>query len=114
MLPATLTPRRKLALALALPPLFISYGVLFYAMHKRADPASLLLRLPFVGTVALTIAFALSGGVLLVELARLGIPGSTAWSEKRHFVTVLIVAAVSFAGQWFCLVLAAQRGARAF
>src|SRR5215469_15761891 len=114
MFPAALTPRRKLALAIALPGLAISYGVVFYAMRTGADPQLLLLRLPFAGTIALTIAFALAGGVVVTELARIGIRSSTAWSERRHFAIVLTISVASLVIQWFSLVWAAQRAGRAF
>jgi hypothetical protein len=47
-------------------------------------------------------------------MARMTIRSSTAWSEKRHFTIVLMIAVASLAIQWFSLALAAQRGARAF
>src|SRR5215469_5343446 len=114
MLPAALTPRRKWALAFSLPWLVISYGALFYAMNNGTDPACLLLRLPFAATAGLTLAFALSGDIIITEMLRLVIPSSTAWSEKRHFALALTIAAASLAVQWFTLVLAEQRSAHAF
>jgi hypothetical protein len=115
MLRAALTPRRKVALALALPWFVISTGVVFYTSHQGAGLPFLLLHWPFALTAGWTILSAMTCGILVAELARMAGRTPATWSDKRHFAVALVVASVCLAIQWASLVLAAQGvGARAF
>ena len=113
MLSAALTPRRKVALVLALAWWAPSSAVLVYSAHVRAGLP--MLHWPFAVTVAWTLASALASGTLIVEFARLSVRSSASWSDKRHFTVALLVALACLIMQWTGLVLASQRGdGRAF
>lgn len=113
MLSAGLTPRRKVALVLALAWWAPSSGALLYSLHEDAGVP--MLHWPLVVTVAWTLASALASGALIVELARLSVRSSVSWSDRRHFTLALLVALACLIVQWTSLVVASQRSAgRAF
>lgn len=107
MLGATLTPRRKVALALALAWWVPSFGYCLHSVHVGTGLP--MLHWPFAVTVAWTLASALAAGALIVELARLSVRSSVSWSDPRHFTLALLVALVCFIVQWISLALASQR-----
>jgi hypothetical protein len=113
MLGAALTPRRKVALALALAWWVPSSAIFLYGLHASAGLP--MLNWPFAVTVAWTLASALASGALITELARLNVRSSVSWSDRRHFTVAVLVALVCFIIQWTSLVLASQQGyGRAF
>jgi hypothetical protein len=112
MLPVALTPRRKLALALALAWWVPSSAFFMYRLHFGTAPP--LLHWPFAVTAAWTLASALATGVIVVECVRVSFRAPASWSDKRHFAFALVVALACLIVQWVSLVLASQGGTRAF
>ena len=114
MLLAAMTPRRKVALGLALAWFVPLTAFSLYAMHHRGPPP--FLNWPFAVTAAWTLASALACGIVVAEAVRVSARASASWSEKRHFGVALLVALLCFAIQCLCLVLASQHmgSARAF
>jgi hypothetical protein len=113
MLPAPLTPRRKLALGIAFPWVAFTLGFGFYTLHFRAG-------LPFehwhfAAAAAWVVTSALANGLVITELLRLTVRSSATWSDTRHFRIALIVFLVLFGLQSLSLALAFHAtSARAF
>ena len=114
MLPAPLTPRRKLALGIALP--WVTFMLVYWlcTFHFRADPV------PFANwhlaaLAAWAVASAAASGIVITELSRLTVRSSVAWSDRRHFRVALIVSLTLLGIQSLSLALAFYpTGARAF
>jgi hypothetical protein len=113
MIPATLPPRRKFALTLALAWFVPSLAFMFYNLHVGGEPP--LLRWPFVATTGWTLASAAACGIIVAETARYTARAGASWSDKKHLRVVLSVALTCLVIQWVPLVLASlHSGTRAF
>jgi len=113
VIPATLTPRRKVALTLALAWFFPSLAFMFYTLHLGGEPP--FLRWPFVVTTAWTLATAAACGIIVAETARYRARAGASWSDKKHLQVALSVALTCLVIQWVPLVLASfHGGTRAF
>ena len=113
MLPAALTPRRKLALGIAFP--WVAFTLVFglYTLHFGARPP--FAHWHFAAIAAWVVTSALASGLVITELSRLTVRSSATWSDARHFRIALIVSLVLLGLQSFSLVLAFHAtGARAF
>jgi hypothetical protein len=114
MLPATLTPRRKLALGLAIPWFAFMLAVGLHILHFGAG------QMPFVHwqlpvTAAWIVASSIASGLLITEMVRLTMRSSAAWSDSHHFAFALIVSSALLGVQSLSLWLAFHVwGARAF
>ena len=113
VIPATLTPRRKVALTLAPAWFFPSLAFMFYTLHVGGEPP--FLRWPFVVTTAWTLATAAACGIIVAETARYRARAGASWSDKKHLQVALSVALTCLVIQWVPLVLASfHGGTRAF
>jgi hypothetical protein len=104
MLAAALTPRRKVALGIALP--WGAFTLLFglYNLHFEVGP--LFAHWHFAAIAAWVLTSALAIGLVITELLRLTLPSSAVWSDARHFRIALIISLVLLALQSLSLVLA--------
>jgi hypothetical protein len=114
MLPATLTPRRKLVLRIAFPWLAFNFAFGLYYSHFGAGPLPIV-HWPYAAMAAWVAASALASGLVITEMFRQAVRSSAVWSDSRHFRIALIVSLALFGIQSLCAVLAFHAtGARAF
>jgi hypothetical protein len=114
MLPAALTPRRKVALGIAIPWVIFMLVFGFYTLHF--GPGGLpFVHWPAAAIAAWVLVSALASGLVITELLRLTARSSAEWSDSRHFRLAAIVSLVLLAIQSLSVVLAFHAtGARAF
>jgi hypothetical protein len=113
MVPAPLTPRRKLALGIALPWVAFMLVLGFYTMHFSPGPP--FVHWHFAAIAAWVVTSALTSGLVITELSRLTVRSSATWSDKRHFRIALIVSLGLLVVQSLSVVLAFHAtSARAF
>jgi hypothetical protein len=90
MLSPPLTPRRKLALGIALPWVAFMFAFGFYTLQSGAGPPPFAYW-HFVAIAAWVAASSLASGLVITELSRLTVRSSPTWSDKRHFRIALFV-----------------------
>ena len=111
MLPAGLTPRRKLALGIAFPCAAAMFAFFFYTSYFRGQLP--FLHWHFAAIAAWLAASALSNGLLITELLRFSARSAETWSDQRHFRIALIVSLALLAIQALSVVVGRMTGARA-
>jgi hypothetical protein len=114
MLPAPLTPHRKLALRIAIP--WLAFMLVFglYTSQFAAGPLAIV-HWHLAAIAAWVVVSALASGLVITEMWRLIVRSAVKWSDNRHFRIALIVALALLGIQSLSVVLAFHAtGARAF
>ena len=113
MLLAAPTPRRKLALGIALP--WVAFSLLFTLYKLQFGVGRPFVNWHFAALSAWIAVSALASGLVVTELLRSSVSSASTWSDRRHFAIALIVSVALLAIQLISLELGFHAtGARAF